>query len=64
MTQMENGRCFGRVKARELTEKELALVSGGGEDHQHGRFHLDGPITVGEADNDYCIGGAYTTTWP
>jgi hypothetical protein len=60
MTKMENGRCFGRIKARELTEEEIALVSGGA-DHQHGRYHLDGPITVDESENDYCIGGVYTT---
>jgi hypothetical protein len=50
---------LGRIKARELTEEEIALVSGG-EDHQHGRYHMDGPITVGPEDNDYCIGGMYT----
>lgn len=59
MTKIENGRCLGRIKARELTDEEIALVSGG-EDHQHGRYHLDGPITVGPEENDYCIGGMYT----
>ena len=59
MTQIENGRCLGRIKARELTEDEVALVSGGA-DHQHGPYHLDGPIMVGESENDYCIGGVYT----
>jgi hypothetical protein len=60
MTQMENGRCFGRVKARELTEEEIALVSGGEVDHMHGPYHMDGPITVGESENDYCVGGTWT----
>jgi hypothetical protein len=50
---------LGRIKAREITEKEIALVSGGA-DHQHGPYHMDGPITVGETENDYCIGGLYT----
>ena len=61
MTNMDNGRCFGRVKARQLTEEELSLVSGGGfYDHQHGPYHMDGPMTVDAADNDYCIGGVGT----
>lgn len=59
MTKIENGRCFGRIKARELTEEEIALVAGG-EDHQHGRYHVDGPIVVDGDQNDYCIGGMYT----
>ena len=59
MTKMDNGRCFGRVKARELTEEEISIVSGGG-DHQHGPYHMDGPLVVDEADNDYCIGGIAT----
>jgi hypothetical protein len=59
MTKMENGRCFGRAKARELSEDEIALVSGG-EDHIHGPYHMDGPITVDGSENDYCIGGMYT----
>jgi hypothetical protein len=59
MTQLQDNRCFGRLKARELTEEEIPLVSGGA-DHQHGRYHMDGPITVDESENDYCIGGVYT----
>lgn len=59
MTKIESGRCLGRIKAREITEEEIALV-GGGADHQHGPYHMDGPITVGETENDYCIGGLYT----
>lgn len=61
MTNLENGRCFGRAKARELTEEELSIVSGGDyEDHQHGPYHMDGPMVVDAADNDYCIGGVAT----
>ena len=29
MTRMEENRCFGRLKARELTEEETARVGGG-----------------------------------
>lgn len=60
MTKMDNGRCFGRIKAHQLTEEELSLVSGGGADHQHGPYYVDGPLVVDEADNDYCIGGVGT----
>lgn len=37
MTHMEDNRCFGRLKARELTEEETALV-GGGEDIYHVQY--------------------------
>ena len=29
MSHMEDNRCFGRLKARELTSEETALVGGG-----------------------------------
>ena len=35
MTQLQDNRCFGRLKARELTEDETALVGGGDEDIYH-----------------------------
>lgn len=38
MTQMGDNRCFGRLKARELTGEELALV-GGGLDPNPDEFH-------------------------
>lgn len=35
MTQVQDNRCFGRLKARELTEEETALVAGSHDDIYH-----------------------------
>lgn len=53
MTKAEGKRCFGRVKARELTREEMALVGGGDT------FHSDlSPHNFGEEGG--CLGCTYT----
>jgi hypothetical protein len=53
MIKTESKRCFGRVKARELTEEETALVGGGDV------FHSDlSPHNFGEEGG--CLGCTYT----
>ena len=57
MTQLQDNRCFGRVKAQELTEEEMALVGGG--DVIHSQWH---PREVyGEGGQEEgCLGCVYT----
>ena len=52
MTQLQDNRCFGRLKARELTEEELVLV-GGGEDYYHANFLCPNQVSEGGA-NERC----------
>lgn len=53
VTKTEGKRCLGRVKARELTKEEMALVGGGDT------FHSDlSPHNFGEEGG--CLGCTYT----
>lgn len=45
MTHMDDNRCFGRLKARELTEEEMALVGGG--DYYHANFLCPNQVSEG-----------------
>ena len=57
MTQLQDNRCFGRLKAQELSADEIDQVSGG--DVIHSRWC---PNEVSGGDNwpEGCLGCMYT----
>jgi hypothetical protein len=57
MTQLQDNRCFGRVKAQELTEEEMALVGGG--DVFHSRW-CPNEVYGGGGQEEGCLGCVYT----
>jgi hypothetical protein len=59
MTQLQDNRCFGRVKAQELTEEELAFVGAGSEDIYHTRW-CPNEVNGEGGQTEGCIGCVYT----
>ncbi len=59
MTYVEDNRCFGRLKARELTEEETALVGGADFDVYHSRWCPNEVYGEG-GQTEGCIGCTYT----
>lgn len=62
MSHMEDNRCFGRLKARELTSEETALVGGGDwEPDVYHTFYCANTVSDGSGtqEPDH-IGCAYT----
>ena len=47
MTQLQDNRCFGRLKARELSEDEVARVGGGDGDYYHANFLCPNQVSEG-----------------
>jgi hypothetical protein len=59
---MEGNRCFGRLKARELTAEELTIVGGGDPmpDVYHSRYCARS-VSGGGMDEEPChVGCTYT----
>jgi hypothetical protein len=52
MTQLQDNRCFGRLKAQELSEEEMARV-GGGQDFYHANFLCPNNVSEGN-ENQPC----------
>jgi hypothetical protein len=59
MTHMEDNRCFGRLKARELTEEETTLVGGGDSDTIHSRW-CPNEVYGGGGQEEGCVLCVYT----
>jgi hypothetical protein len=60
MTQLQDNRCFGRLKAQELSEEEIALVGGSDPDVFH-HFLCPNQVSEGNENQPPCyIGCVYT----
>ena len=57
MTHVQDNRCFGRLKAQELSEAELAMVGGGDVSHH---FACWNQVSEGNGTQGcYAIGYGY-----